>query len=163
MTPLEELVYQVLEEDNDKRLRTLLSDRLDPNMISDIQMPLLHYAVVFRAIKCLLVLLSDQRTQVNIVDGTERTALFCALHANKELLTALLAAGVDPNIQDVFGMTPLMYFADDLDVDGIIVLLLCRGIDVGLKDHKGMTAFCYAEQTYNSDKKPVCLRLLNDC
>jgi ankyrin repeat protein len=87
------------------------------------------------------LLQAQSPTLLNAQTGDGRTALFVAVRGNKPLVvSALLAAGADPNIPTHDGTTPL---SEVLDVETAQRLLDC-GADVNARLPGGMTALLRA-------------------
>ena len=63
-----------------------------------------------------------------------------------DIMTALLDAGADPNLQDRAGYTALMHAARH-DVIGMIALLISRGADERIRTQGGITAWDLCRST----------------
>lgn len=75
-----------------------------------------------------------------------RTSLHWASIAGKEdLIEPLLCSGVDVNVRDEWGVTPLSYAAQVGSREGV-ELLLSAGADAGIVDNRGNTPLDYARQ-----------------
>lgn len=69
------------------------------------------------------------------------TALFNAIEKHRpRMVSALLRTGINVNVRNVAGITPLMAAAD-LGSDDIVRVLLEHGADPGIKDMDGETAY----------------------
>lgn len=104
----------------------------------------------------MLVRLLGARPDVNLnerIDG--RTMLHCAaaaLHSTNSNL--LLERGLDPNIQDHQGRTPLHLATPQKDGVNLARLLLARGARADARDQKGVTALMHSQ--------PEAIKLLVD-
>ncbi|MCI4669279.1 MAG: ankyrin repeat domain-containing protein [Bacteroidia bacterium] len=77
--------------------------------------------------------------------------MFAILHAQKEMVKALLEAGANPNIPHEFATTPLM-MSIVLEHENIEVLLLAKEeLQLDLQDQAGATALIYAIQRLRED------------
>lgn len=104
----------------------------------------------------LFVRLLGARTDFNLNQKTDgRTLLHAAaatLHATNSNL--LLERGLDPNVQDNQGMTPLHLAVSQPDGVNLARLLLARGARVDIMDGKGMTPLMGAN--------PASIKMLAD-
>ncbi len=78
------------------------------------------------------------------MDGTGR-AWFSGPHAGTELVELLLAQGVDINVRNDRGNTPLHTAAWIADTDKVIELLLAQGADKSITSNSGWTPLMLAE------------------
>lgn len=79
---------------------------------------------------------------------SHRATLNAAYSGNIEIMEVLIKAGVNIEIPDSIGRTPLMYAASRGNVD-ILYLLISKGADIYRYDNKGLTAFEYALASQN--------------
>lgn len=77
-------------------------------------------------------------------------------------VSALLSAGLDVNVRDIRGPTPLMLAVQEGDVD-LVRLLLVKGAGANLQDKKGWTAFVRAVQPSNPHPGVEIEELLKAC
>ena len=75
-----------------------------------------HYRIVQR-------LLQEPTIDIDAVDSTGKSALHFAVFANSEIVTALVTKGVNPNIRDGSGWTPLDYTIKHNKINIILALL----------------------------------------
>jgi ankyrin repeat protein len=116
----------------------------------------------------LLQALLKSGANINLSDGDGQTALYwaCSLPLGSKanlagalgLVNLLLDHRADPNIQDKYGVTPLMQ-ATLFSGSDIMRALLQGGADPNLCDHKGRTALAYAAKW---DRMGETTRLLLD-
>ncbi len=63
----------------------------------------------------------------------------------KAIIDLLLNKGANPNIQNAYGFTPLMY-ASEINSD-LVALLLAKGANPNLKSREKKTALDFAQQS----------------
>ena len=80
-----------------------------------------------------------------------------ALNENAAVLEALLAAGVDPMIQDGDGATPLHYATFGNQNEAVTQVLLTVGVDVDARRHDGLTPLHWAAF---ANENPAVLKAL---
>lgn len=80
-----------------------------------------------------------------------------ALNGQSGQVTALLEAGIDPNLKDPEGRTPLMYASFNGHAE-VIKGLVKKGADINLQDNYGRSALMMA----SSGPYPVAVKLLLD-
>lgn len=80
---------------------------------------------------------------LNATNASGRTALMlAALQKNEAMLTTLLEAGANPNLQDTRGSTALLMTADS--GEQVVGLLIQAGADVNIQDKEGRTPLIVA-------------------
>ncbi|MBW5399164.1 ankyrin repeat domain-containing protein, partial [Brachyspira pilosicoli] len=77
-----------------------------------------------------------------------QTFFLAVQYNNIEGVKSYLAKGANPNAQDEYGFTALMYAAL-MGYDDIAKLLIEEGTDVNIKDNAGATALMYAARDTN--------------
>jgi ankyrin repeat protein len=83
--------------------------------------------------------------------GNGTTALHWAVYQHdSELVRALLEAGADPSVRNLFGSTPMMEAASVGHTE-ILTLLLDAGADVESRNYEGQTALMAVARTGNLD------------
>ena len=117
------------------------------------EMPLLSAAISRKSYKSLAMLLSDKKTDLNVVMDLGRGGKVTPLtHAMKnkddKAIQMLLDAGVDVNIADGQG-TPLMHAIGEEQNDLIDKLIAYKGIDVNKNTKDGLNALALALITKN--------------
>ncbi len=84
--------------------------------------------------------------------------------ANPQIISKLLQGRADPNVQDQFGQTPLMWSIVMRGNSSIIQLLLDNNADVNLCDNQGQTALMYAKAFHNpanpNDRYATIIKIL---
>jgi len=89
--------------------------------------------------------------RIDKVDNSGLAALHHAVAARQSMVTQLLLKrGAKPGLRDVFSRTPLMYAAEQGELD-IVKLLVTYGARVNRRDSKGRTASNIAELHQNQD------------
>lgn len=112
----------------------------------------LHWAAQFGDPEIVRTLLNKQGIQINLPNGQGATALhFAAKKQHDAIVDLLIRNGALVNIQDLFGMTPLMYAAR---VDNQISLSYLvnppANADLTLRDANGHTALWHARNVGNA-------------
>jgi len=100
-----------------------------------------------------------------IDDVSETNFVYCAFMGDMEAVQLYLDSGMNVNVKNSYGRTPLIAAAAaepespwyDKNAD-IIKLLLKNGADVNAKDNDGMTALATAEKA----GRPAIAQLLKD-
>ncbi len=103
--------------------------------------------------------LIDEGAGVNTPEagGNGTTALHWAVYQQDEpLVEALLAAGAEPSVRNLFGSTPLMEAAG-VGHAAIIALLLRAGVDVESSNFEGQTALMAVSRTGNVEAARLLL------
>src|SRR6185369_2026333 len=99
--------------------------------------------------------LLPHRTSANFKDGRGLTPLmYAAAVGSPEAMKLLLDKGADPNVQNAFGSTALMWSVTDIKK---VRLLLEHGADVKTASKRGRTALLLAAM---SDQSADIVRLL---
>lgn len=113
--------FAAIVRDEAKTIANLLSRGFDPNTVNPKGVPALILAVQEPSPKVLDTLLSDKRTQVEIRNTLDESALMLAsLKGNLDLCKALIVRDADVNKP---GWTPLHYAATGGHVDVLQLLL----------------------------------------
>lgn len=113
--------FAAIVRDEAKTIANLLSRGFDPNTVNPMGVPALILAVQEPSPKVLDTLLSDKRTQVEIRNTLDESALMLAsLKGNLDLCKALIVRDADVNKP---GWTPLHYAATGGHVDVLQLLL----------------------------------------
>ncbi len=76
---------------------------------------------------------------------------------NKEELLKLLNTGVDVNVQEKHGRTPLMDAVINKNTE-IVRMIIQRGANVNLQDSRGLSALHFAAQNYLLDIAQILLQ-----
>lgn len=182
--------FSAVRSDDANKVKALLAQGVDPNMLDANQQCALVIALQQDAFKVFDVLLADKRTQVNYVSPKGETPLMIA--AIKGLLPqaqALITRGAHVNKTD---WTPLHYAASQPDTAMIalmienyayidaespnqttplmmaarygthegVQLLLEEGADPMLKNQQGMTAYDFALSTERSKTVELILQAM---
>jgi len=94
--------------------------------------------------------LIDNVKDLNYVspEGTALSSL--CINYNKELVEKMLSKNADPNIQDSFGNTPLLWAVKRGNLE-LVKILLQNKADRTLKDSLGISAFEYAVKSNNNE------------
>ena len=90
---------------------------------------------------------------MNDVNTIENGAIHCS--RSKECTELLMREGVDVNLKDNCGMTPLHYAVHHKSI-GCIMSLILAGADVNVKEHHGLTPLHSAILNYRSTDSAVC-------
>lgn len=113
--------FAAIVRDEAKTIANLLSRGFDPNTVNPMGVPALILAVQEPSPKVLDTLLSDKRTQVEIRNTLDESALMLAsLKGNLDLCKALIVRDADVNKP---GWTPLHYAATGGHVDVLQLLI----------------------------------------
>lgn len=99
----------------------------------------------------------DQGTDVNALDGEQKSALHWVAGAKPEVVTALLAAGADVNAKDYLDRAPLLFVAATGTVENI-TLLLDAGAEVNAKTANDWTALHGAAKFNTAESVMVLLQ-----
>jgi hypothetical protein len=84
--------------------------------------------------------------------------LHCCWQGDLNEVERLLDEGVNINIQDDDGFTPLIIAIVNKDID-LVELLIEKGADVSIKDNDGKDVFDYLKEEYDaSSPREYCLR-----
>ncbi len=156
-----ELIQAVLRRDEEYGVR-LLGRGADPNQFTDDGLPLLTIAVSIHSeplIEALLQAKADVNLKSRTVENVSRVEGWNALieaasgFCPESVVSRLLVAGADPNIQTSTGNTALMSLADPRTVDGLgkARLLVSAGADVNVLNHEGETALMLAASKGNAE------------
>jgi len=81
-------------------------------------------------------------------EGTALSSL--CINYNKELVEKILAKNADPNIQDSFGNTPLLWAVKRNNLE-LVSILLKNKADINMNDSMGVSAFEYALKSNNNE------------
>lgn len=94
--------------------------------------------------------LIDNVKDLNYVsqEGTALSSL--CINYNKELVEKMLSKNANPNIQDSFGNTPLLWAVKRNNME-LVSILLKNKADVNIKDSMGVSAFEYALKSNNNE------------
>jgi len=94
--------------------------------------------------------LIDNVKDVNYLsqEGTALSSL--CINYNKELVEKILTKKADPNVQDSFGNTPLLWAVKRNNLE-LVSILLKNNADINIKDSLGVSAFEYALQSNNNE------------
>lgn len=99
-------VFQVVRRNSEAEFYSVIGT-IDINVANEFGQNLLHEAVAAKNTKFGLELIK-RGIDVNHQDSQGQTPLhFTGIHQTEELARAILAAGGNPSIKDVFGNTPL--------------------------------------------------------
>jgi ankyrin repeat protein len=157
-------LVKAVATDDLNAVRTLLAKGVDPNVKSNLGVPVLLVAVKRELVPIVEALLkSGADPNVRDVD-TDFTPLLMAALGQFDIAKLLLAAGADVNAtirkeNDLFrGMTPLMLAVDEGSED-LIQLLLDKGADVNAKAPNGDTALSLATDSAPKKRQGV-IRML---
>ncbi|XP_039294517.1 transient receptor potential cation channel protein painless-like [Nilaparvata lugens] len=113
-------------------VRCLLSCGADPNKINSVRKKSpIHFAVELGDISIVNLLLHDNRTDVNKLDGTGSTALHAAARSsNVDVMIALLGhPKINPNIANRKGLTPIHVAVIQGTKEAVLCLLQHQNID----------------------------------
>lgn len=99
--------------------------------------------------------LFDQGVDVNALDSEKKSALHWVAGAKPEVISALLAAGADPNARDYLERSPLLFVAATGSVENI-KLLLEAGADVNAKTANDWTPL-HGAAKFNSPEAVMLL------
>ncbi len=94
--------------------------------------------------------LIDNVKDLNYVsqEGTALSSL--CINYNKELVEKMLSKNANPNIQDSFGNTPLLWAVKRNNLE-LVSILLKNKADINIKDSMGVSAFEYALKSNNNE------------
>ena len=81
-------------------------------------------------------------------EGTALSSL--CINYNKELVEKILDKNANPNLQDSFGNTPLLWAVKRNNLE-LVSILLKHKADVNMKDSMGVSAFEYALKSNNNE------------
>jgi ankyrin repeat protein len=107
---------------------------------------------IFKAIRAndlsLLAKLTDTKQAANRTDHTQTTPLhYAALFGSSQAVQLLLAAGADPNVTNLQGVTPLIYAAYDFKKTK---LLVDGGAKINVASHIGSTPLMVAASSQSN-------------
>lgn len=88
---------------------------------------------------------ADINAQAETLIEGHATALIFGVKNGTHMIEPLLKKGANPNIQDSYGMTALMYVAQSNNGPECVKLLLEYGADPYLQNNEGKTAFDLAQ------------------
>ncbi|RZF33768.1 hypothetical protein LSTR_LSTR008027 [Laodelphax striatellus] len=125
-------------------VRCLLSCGADPNKVNSVRKKApLHFAVELGDISIVNLLIHDNRTDVNKLDGTGSTALHAAARSsNIDVMIALLSQPkINVNIANRKGLTPMHVAASQGTEEAVLCLLQHHNIDIdNFKTAQGKSA-----------------------
>jgi ankyrin repeat protein len=122
-------------------LKALLDRGVPVNMQDNNKMTALFYAVSKKYVEmaiCLLEHGADLKIQTGTGPLGDLVFLEAVRHGLTELVELLLSKGIDINMQDASGQTPLMYAL--YHRPPLVPFLLAKGADVTIADKRGRTA-----------------------
>lgn len=121
----------------------------------NMRLPLHEAARHPNGVPFLRALIDDRRTNTAAVDLEERTALHVAsANGNVEAVRWLLFAGVELDVHDCYGYTPLHYACQAVD-ERILGLLLTAGAHPNVLNQAGRAPLHEALMAYTTWPKPI--------
>jgi ankyrin repeat protein len=157
-------------------MRVLLDAGADVNRAAALGETALIVAASGRAVETVPILL-DHHADPKIADRDKKTVLMWLVDLQFHrggvpvaVIGPLVAAGAEPNAQDKFGHTPLMWAVKgDLSSQvqpEVLEALVQHGADVNVRDDRGETALFglvrYVEDTLDLDSGRACIGVLLD-
>ena len=102
------------------------------------------------------LLLQESVPDVLEVEYLSEAAHWAITEGHAATIRVLLDGGIDPNIRDCMGVTPLFQAVENWNAE-VVRLLIDRGADPNIRDREGMTPFFHAVQ--NGEVETVQLLL----
>ncbi|MBK6613104.1 ankyrin repeat domain-containing protein [Ottowia sp.] len=173
--------FRAIKQDNDRAMRSLLAEGLDPNLRDDRGAPGLYVALQDGALKVASVLIDSPRLKPEQRNATDESPLMmAALKGQLDIAKRLIAKGADVNKP---GWAPLHYaathghlqvmdllleehaFIDAQSPNGTtplmmaasygspeaVKLLIEAGADIHMRNQKGLTALDFAQGAERRD------------
>ncbi|CAH0044263.1 unnamed protein product [Clonostachys solani] len=132
-------------------VEALVEAGADTNIVNEVGQTPLQWAAA-RDHHRMVELLCKAGAEVNITDDGVRAALLLTAinEGYSDLLQQLIKAGAEVNVRDRDGLTPLLYAAQNRDLD-ITQQLIKAGAEVNVRDRDGLTPLLYAAQNGDSN------------
>jgi uncharacterized protein len=151
----EKVLFDALEADDEKRVRTLLLRGADPNLRNYQQQPAIVFAASRKSFIAVRVLLETPETQVNAENPQGENALMLAsLHGSLPTVKLLIAKGAEINKP---GWTPLHYAATNGQLEVARLLIEQHAFIDAMSPNKTTPLMMAARQ-----KNPTIARFLVD-
>ncbi|XP_068913159.1 uncharacterized protein [Tenebrio molitor] len=144
-------------EERKKVITTLIECGLDVNQQCNRKTTPLHFAANDDVIAKLLL---DLGANINAIDKDAQNALHIALQnskVNTTIVNLLIDKGIDVDVRDKYGITPLQYCCIKGHYDALVILLEC-GTNINAKDSMNRSPLYDAISRYNYN----CVKMLLD-
>ncbi|CAH1802310.1 unnamed protein product [Owenia fusiformis] len=168
MTPL----WKALIAGHNKQVQVLLENGANPNIKDERGYTMLSHAVIRNNTYAMKLILEKMELDIDITDEEGKSALHHAVlndesekGVNETLketcTTVLLTNHSDPNIEDAFGCTPLIYAAMNNNTAAIKQLIHHKA-DINFQDEVGKNPLHYAANNDDDDSVKLLLKQMPD-
>ena len=156
-TDTETLFEYIMYNDSEDLADALVNLYDDPNTTNTAGWSLLHIACQFGQLACVIILLDDSRTNVNILGPNRITPIFTVIEYNRPSILKLLLdhPKINVNIFNADMITPLHYALQMNNIECMRLLLQHPKIMTDATDKDGKTVYDIARNIKSNKKKDI--------